>query len=132
MIELLKRSFLFFTHEEIMFSFDPPQIIIGPPAEKRILDESNFYDFQKIIRHMYFIEVEVDDIIINPDDNPAVVALKMKARKNRENLRKAKAKKAQKEGMDLKLSDLIGSLTINNCGLSIDNIWNITYYAFHD
>jgi len=32
----------------------------------------------------------------------------------------------------MKLSDLIGSMTINDCGLNISNVWNITYYAFHD
>ena len=32
----------------------------------------------------------------------------------------------------MKFSDLIGSITINNCGLNMENIWNITYYAFHD
>jgi hypothetical protein len=32
----------------------------------------------------------------------------------------------------MKLSDLIGSITINDCGLNIINIWDITYYAFHD
>ena len=47
-------------------------------------------------------------------------------------MRKAKAKQAAREKSDLKLSDLIGSITINNCGLNMTNIWNITYYAFHD
>jgi len=32
----------------------------------------------------------------------------------------------------MKLSDLIGSMTINDCGLNILNIWDITYYALHD
>jgi len=53
-------------------------------------------------------------------------------RANREKVRKAKAKQSEKEGTDLKLSDLIGSLTINNCNLNIINIWDISYYAFHD
>jgi hypothetical protein len=32
----------------------------------------------------------------------------------------------------MKLSDLIGSITINDCGLNMSNIWDITYYALHD
>ena len=44
----------------------------------------------------------------------------------------AKAKKAAQEKTDLKLSDLIGSMTLNDCNLNIANIWDITYYAFHD
>jgi len=53
-------------------------------------------------------------------------------RRNREQVAKAKARKAAREHSDLKLSDLIGSLTINHCNLNMENIWNITYYAFHD
>jgi hypothetical protein len=54
-------------------------------------------------------------------------------RENREKVRRAKAKKNKGEnGSDMKLSDLIGSMTINDCGLNIHNIWDITYYAFHD
>jgi hypothetical protein len=56
----------------------------------------------------------------------------MKMRENREKLRRAKAKKARQEKSDLKFSDLIGSITINNCGLNMENVWKITYYAFHD
>ena len=53
-------------------------------------------------------------------------------RKNREKVRLAKAKQNQGKGSDIRMSDLIGSITINDCGLNIINIWDITYYAFHD
>lgn len=129
---VLKNAFRFFTHEEVIFSFDPAQIIIGPPEEKHILTEEKFYDLQHILRRMYFIEQEGEEIIIYDDDPPATKKLKMQMRANREKLRRAKAKKAAQEKNDLKFSDLIGSLTINDCGLNISNIWNITYYAFHD
>jgi hypothetical protein len=56
----------------------------------------------------------------------------MQMRANREKVRKAKAKKAAQEKSDMKFSDLIGSMTINDCGLNMVNIWDITYYAFHD
>ena len=129
---LIKKAFLFFTHEEISFSLSPAQIVVGPLEEKHIIDEAVYYDFQRILRRMYFIEQEGDEIIINPDDPPATRRLKYQMRANREKLRRAKAKQAQREKNDLKFSDLIGSLTINNCGLNMENIWNITYYAFHD
>ena len=129
---LLKKAFLFFTHEEITFLLDPPQIIIGPVEEKHIMDEEKFSDFQRVIKRMYFVEQEGEEIIINPDDPPETKRLKMQMRANREKVRQAKARKAAKEKSDLKFSDLIGSITINNCGLNMENIWNITYYAFHD
>ena len=82
---------------------------------------------------MCFLELEGDEIIIYPDDSPSIKAMKKKMRENREKVRRAKAKKnGQDKGSDMKFSDLIGSMTINDCGLNIHNIWDITYYAFHD
>ena len=129
---LLKRAFYFFIHEEVNFSFNPAQIVIGPIEEKHLLTEEKFYDLQRLLRRMYFIEQEGEEIIIYPDDPPATKKIKMQMRQNREIVRKAKAKKAAREKTDLNFSDLIASITINDCGLNMDNIWNITYYAFHD
>ena len=130
--QLLKNAFMFFTHEIVTFSLEPAQIIIGPLEEKHLLTESKFYDFQKIIKHMYFLEQDSEEIVINPNDSPQVIRLKKQMLKNREKLRKAKAKKAAQEKTNLNFSDLIGSLTLNHCNLNMENIWNITYYAFHD
>ena len=129
---ILKAAFKFFTHENILLMPNETQIVIGPIEEKHLLKEKNFYDLQQLIKRMYFIEMEGEEIIIYEDDPPATKALKMKYRENREKVRRAKAKQAQKEKNDLALSDLIGSLTINNCGLNMKNVWDITYYAFHD
>ena len=128
----IKAAFRFFTHSQATITLDPPSIIIGPIEEKHFLDEKHFYELQRILRRMYFIESEGDEIIINDDDEPAIKRLKLQMRANREKVRRAKAAKAAQEKSDLKLSDLIGSMTINDCGLNIHNIWDITYYAFHD
>lgn len=129
--ELLKNAFLFFIHESVIFSFNPAQIIVGPVNEQHILNEEKFYDLQQILRRMFFIEQE-EEIIIYEDDDPMTRRIKMKMKKSREEVRKAKARQAAREKNDLKFSDLIGSITINNCGLNIKDIWDITYYAFHD
>ena len=130
--QMLKQAFQFFIHDTVTFSMDPAQIIVGPLEQKHILTEEKFYDLQELIRRMYFLEEEGESITINKNDSEIVKRLKMQAKRNREKLRRAKAKQAQQSHTDLKLSDLIGSITINNCGLNMDNIWNITYYAFHD
>lgn len=133
MNQQLKDAFRFFTHEDITITLEPPMIFIGPVEQQRAFTEALFYDFQQLLRRMYFLEVEGEEIIIYPDDSPAVRRLKEKMRENREKVRRAKMKKNQNgKGSDMKLSDLIGSMTINDCGLNIINIWDITYYAFHD
>ena len=129
---IVKQAFNFFTHFDATFSLDPPQIILGPIEEKHILTEDKFYDFQRVLKRMYFLESEGEEIIIYDDDPPATKRLKMQMRANREKVRRAKAAKARQEKSDMKFSDLIGSMTINNCGLNMLNIWDISYYAFHD
>ncbi len=128
-----KEGFQFFTHEDVTITANPPAIFVGPIAEQRVINETQFYDFQHVMRRMNFLEVEGEEIIIYPDDPPATKRLKLKMRENREKVRRAKAKKnSQEKGSDMKLSDLVASMTINDCGLNISNIWDITYYAFHD
>ena len=131
--EIFKKAFKFFTKEEnISFSLDPAQIIIVKEKETYYIDEGKFYDFQNILRRMYFLEQEGDEIVIYDNDNPMVKKLKLQRRRDRERLRKAKAKKAQKEQNDLKFSDLIGSIPLDNCNLNMVNIWDVTYYSLQD
>jgi len=54
--ENLKAAFKFFTHEDVVFSLDPAQIVIGPISEKHLLTEDKFYDFQRVLRRMYFLD----------------------------------------------------------------------------
>ena len=129
---LLKEALFFFTRSDATIMLAPPQILLGPVEEQHILDESHFYDLQHLLRRMYFLENEGDEIVIYDDDPPATKRLKMQMRVNREKVRRAKAAKAAQEKSDLKMSDLIGSITINDCGLNMVNVWDITYYAFHD
>ena len=129
---LIKSAFFFFTKTNATFSLDPPQILMGPIDEMHVLDEQHFYDFQRVLRRMYFLEQEGEEIIIYDDDDPVTKKLKMQMRANREKVRRAKAAQAARDKTDLKMSDLIGSMTLNDCGLNMINIWDITYYAFHD
>lgn len=127
--QLAKDAFYFFTHEQVIFSLEQEEIIIGPPQEKHLMVAEDFYNFRKILRRMYFLDVSKDDIIIEEDDDPRVRAIKKKLLERKKKLKKAKSKD---NDSNMEFSDLIGSLTLNNCGLNIGNIWDITYYAFHD
>lgn len=128
----VRQAFKFFTHEDVIFSMDPAQIVLGPIEENHLLTEEKFYDFQRILRKMYFLDATEEEIIIYSTDDAATKRIKMQMRANREKVKKANAKKAKQENSNLNFSDLIGSITINNCGLNIVNIWDVTYYAFHD
>ena len=130
--ETMKQAFKFFTHETISFSLEPAQIVVGPLQEKHILTEEKFYELQTLIRRAYFLQVEGQEIIINKNDSPSVKALKQKIRQGRAKVRKAKAKESSQKGMDLRFSDLIGSFTLNNCNVNAINVYNMTYYMFHD
>lgn len=129
----LKESFKFFCHEDVIFSFDPAQIVIGPLEEKHILTEEKFYEFRQIIRYMYFLDIASEDVVINEKDDPRVRAIKEKIRKGNQTRQEIRKKEAQSQGIaEINFSDLIGSIPLNDCNLSIENIWGITYYAFHD
>ena len=129
---IMKRGFKFFIHEDAIFSLEPAQIIIGPIAERHILTEDKFYEFQRLLRKMYFLDQDGEEIIIYNDDSPQVKKLKRQMRENREKVKRAKAKKAQQEGSNMEFSDLIASLSLNDCGLNILTVMDISYYAFHD
>lgn len=129
--QLAQAAFNFFTHEQVFFSTDPAQIIIGPLTERHIIDEEKFLLLQNIIRHMNFLETE-EPIIIMAEDSEQVKALKQRMIENRAKLAKAKKNKAKQEHSDVQFSDLIGSLCVNNCGVNMTNVWDLTYYAFHD
>ena len=64
----LRDGFRFFTHEDITLTLDPPAILVGPGEEQRILNEKGFYDLQHVLRRMYFLEMEGEEIIIYEDD----------------------------------------------------------------
>ena len=131
--QTFRNAFRFFTHEsKITVLLNPAQIVVGNVVDNHVIDERKFYEFRSIIKHMYFIDVDGEDIIITDEDDEVTRAIKMRMRENREKLRRAKEKKARQEKSDLKFSDLIGSMPFRECNLNMENIWNITYYSFYD
>ena len=131
--KIMKEAFYFFTGEEnIVFSMEPAQIIVINNDKQHIIDEEKYYDFQRVLKRMYFLEQEGEEIIISDKDSPVTRGIKMAMKKNREKLRKAKAKKARAEKTDLQFSDLLASLPFQNCGLNLNDIKHLTYYAVQD
>lgn len=130
---LLKLSFRFFTKEDLIsFTLDPPQVIFGGEEDGNAMNEDQFKSFQQILKRMYFLDYGEPDIVINDDDDPATKKIKRDMLINREKVRKAKAAKAAKDKSEMQFSDLLASMTLNDCGINLVDVWNMTYYAFHD
>ena len=132
LLQKAKEAFRFFIHESVSFSLEPAQIIVGPLEEKHLLTEEMFYELRRILKRMYFLEQEAEEIIIYENDPPATKRLKQQMKINREKVARAKAKQKKQSGSDIQFSDLVGSVAAGNCRLNIKTIWDITYYAFHD
>lgn len=128
----LTKAFRLFTKEKVIFSLEEQEIIVGPPEEKHIIREADFAELQDTLRIMYFLEHDSDDIRIDENDDPRVKKLKEQFKQNRKKVAKAKVKKQDGEGTNLNFSDLIGSVAVGIEGMTISNIQDITYYAFHD
>lgn len=133
MNSILKGAFRFFLHENVFFSLQPAEITVGTLEEKHILDEEGFYSLRRYIKKVCWLDRDSgDEIIIYADDDPRTKALKQQMIVNRKRVARAKAKQQGGGDTELEFSDLVASVAAGNCGLNIDNIWNITYYAFHD
>lgn len=126
----LIEAFTLFTGEKPIIVLEPPSIVIGSPSEKRILDSYSFYNFQNYIRHVTAMTDGEQEIEFLDSDTERVRALKIQLLEGRKKRAAAKAKQSNKDG--IKFPDLVGSVAVGCEGLNINNIWNLTYYAFQD
>ena len=133
--KVISAAFQFFTKDKPTFVASPPQIILGDPSEKRILNKDNFDNFQEAVKMVCaMLDKREETIKFLPTDTPKVRELKQKMLKGRKDRAAAKKKEAKKknEGGELNFTDLIGSLAIGSNAYNLTNIWDLTYYAFQD
>lgn len=121
---LLTQAFYFFTHEPVLFLFEEKQIIIGDlkniknTSELRILYESDYFEFQNLIREACgIIPLEAPD----PNLNPRIKAMKAKAR--------YRDKVKAKQGQSLTIQTIISSICCMNVGITPLNIGELSYAA---
>ena len=121
---LLTQAFYFFTHEPVLFLFEEKQIIIGDlkniknTSELRILYESDYFEFQNLIREACGITpLEAPD----PNLNPRIKAMKAKAR--------YRDKVKAKQGQSLTIQTIISSICCMNVGITPLNIGELSYAA---
>jgi len=125
----LRKAFRFFVGEDVIFSTETKEIIVGAMADRHTISEANFSSFCSTIRQLYWIEEDAAIEDLSTDD-PRTRAIKEKLRKARETVAKIKAK--EREAGDATITDLIASITIKIPGINILNVWDLSYYAFYD
>lgn len=121
--DLFLEALNYFIKEEIIFVAEIESFVVGPFGEQRFLTRDNFSEFQEIIKSQNFL----NDKDKPTSEDEAAKRIKQSLAKSREKIAKIKGKSEEK----IEISDLIASLAINT-SLSIDRIWNITYYTFND
>lgn len=122
----IQKAFHTFIREQVQILSDLRIIVIGNGMEKRIMDKSKFYSFQNILRIQNRIPVEEE---IPENENP----MQKKFRLRREQLKQAKKKQAEREGKEaISFHDLISSLCVYNIGINLQNVGDLSVYAFHE
>ena len=132
--KLIRNSLEFFTKEKVTFITNPPSIVFGSPAEKRILKKEDFLFFQEeICLACAMRDPKEQTIEFLDSDSPKTRELKMQMLAGRRKREEAKRKQRKDSGeKELELSDLIGSLTIADNSYNLLNVWDLSYYAFQD
>lgn len=115
----LEEAFSTFIKEEILLLPTINAVLVGPKAEKRLITEKNFYDFQTILRLQNRKEVPTP-----PPENESAIARKM--RLTAEMRDAVKRKQQQKNGEEQELADLLEIAEV----FGIDYM-NKSIYAFY-
>lgn len=121
-----QEAFHTFIREKVQILSDLKIIVIGNGIEKRIMNKKKFFEFQNILRIQNRISVEEE---IPEDESP----MQKKFRLRREQVKQAKKKQAEKKYENLvSFHDLISSLCVYNIGINLNNVGNLSIYAFHE
>lgn len=139
----IKIGFFTYLKEEVFLDTEKKCFKFLVPAEKKLpngeilktkdfffLDQTNFSQFQNIIRLINMDLEEEDDEIITDD-----LEMKEKFEKARRKLKLAKAKEKAKKaenGQQISVLEIISSLCAFGIGYNLFNIWDLTIYQLYD
>ena len=121
-----QEAFHTFIRERVQILTDLRIISIGNGIEKRIIDKQKFFTFQNILRIQNRIPIVEE---IPEDESP----MQRKFRLRREQVKQAKKKQAERNSeQTASLHDLISSLCAYNIGINLQNVGDLSIYAFHE
>ena len=116
---LTKEAFQFFCKENIHFSYETKQIIVG----ESLLTEEEYFDFQNAIRiSMGDKKVELPEPV-DPNEDPRIRRIKEKARERD----RIKAKQSNKDGISLEAC--LTAICCMGIGITPLNIGEMSYAA---
>ena len=115
----LQNIFTTFVQEEVILLPKISSVLVGPPNEKRLINESNYRDFQDILRIQNLREVAKP-----PPENESPAQRKM--RLLREKVEAVKRKQAQKKGGSQSLVEMLE--IAETYGIDVKNC---TFYSFY-
>ena len=128
---LLQKAFIFFLREPVTLLYEEKIIIIGDLKEEvskindiselRILREEEYFNFQNAIRDSLGFKPAEPPIVIDPNEDPRIIRMKLKA-KERDRI---KNKQGTKDG--LTLGSCLTAICCMGIGLTPLNIGDISY-----
>lgn len=118
--KVIEEAFFFFLKEKVRFVRELDCIIVGNPAEKRLITRDNFFDFQNVVRSSIGSKIVEKP---NPNEHPKIRKMKAKQRE-RDRV------KAKKNG-GCSLITLLSACCCLGCGLTPNTIGDITYGAMN-
>lgn len=121
----MEEAFYTFIREKVQILSDLRVISIGNGLEKRIIDKNKFYRFQNILRIQNRLPIEEE---APENENP----MQRKFRLKRQAREKAKRNKGKEKGDPVSFHDLISSLCVYNIGVNLQNVGDLSIYAFHE
>lgn len=123
-IKDLEKAFLIFIKEKATILYDLNKIVIGDYSDKRILDETNFSDFQNVIRIQNKIPI-IQDIPENEDPR----AKRFRELREYRDFIKLNQKNTDKDSADF--LTLMSVLCSSNCNITPFNIKQLSIYSFY-
>lgn len=118
--KIFEESFEFFLQEKVIFLKEIPAILVGPPTEKRLIKEEDFFDFQNVVRSSICTK-----LVERPNPNEHIKIRKMKAKQ-----RERDRVKAKKSGT-CELNTLLTSICCLGIGITPFNVGDLTYGAMN-
>lgn len=115
--EQVKKAFSIFCHCEILPLREKEQLIVGPVAERRIIDNTNFFEFQNAIRTSIGMEEAIKP---DPHLHPKIRAMQAKARE-RDRV------KAKQEARKCGYSTMILACCCSDIGITPLNVGELSY-----